>query len=187
MIVDVWTVSLEVERAPTLSPEEQTRAARFIFERDRVKWARARTALRTVLAQYAGTNPGDLVFAYGENGKPRLEGVTGVEFNLSHAGAWAMVAVALGPAVGVDLEAIRLDVNIADLLRRVGERDLPTSREDLFQVWTRREARTKATGGQLMRTPIGDLRLVDLAAPEGYRAALAMVGHDPEVRYRSAI
>lgn len=168
-----------------LSADEQARAARFIFERDRVSWARARTILRSVLAEYARVTPGELVFAYGEHGKPSLPLHPHIEFNLSHAGRYAMVAVAEGAPVGVDIERMRPNVNIADLLRRVGEKDLPESREALYHVWTGREARTKALGGQLMRTPLGDLRVVDLEAPEGYAASLAVLGRVPQVRYRT--
>jgi len=183
--VDVWTVALEPPRAVILSDDEQVRANRFVFERDRTAWAQSRTILRCILASYAGVPPAALVFAYGEHGKPSLPAHPDLQFNLSHAGGFAMVAVTAGCSVGVDLEAVRPSVDIGSLLRRLGETGLPEDRNALYQVWTRREARTKALCAPLMKEPVGDLRLVDLRAPAGFAASLALVGADPGVRYRS--
>jgi len=178
--VDVWTISLDEPREALLSPEEQARADRFRFERDRVHWTHARSALRAVLSRYVNGAPLDISFTLGVHGKPA---VPGIEFNLSHAGGWAMIAVSECAPVGIDLESIRANVEIGKLLERIGETPLSGSQADLFQAWARREAKTKALGGPLMQIPKGDLRLVDLAAPAGFAAALAMVGRDPLVRY----
>jgi 4'-phosphopantetheinyl transferase len=182
--VDVWTISLEDPRPAILLPEEQTRADRFRFERDRLHWTRARSALRSILSRRLDVSPLEITFELGPHGKPAVKGVeVGIEFNLSHSGGWAMIAVSARAPVGIDLEAIRPNVNIADLLKRIGETELSGSRERLFQVWARREALTKAAGGPLMEIPEGDFRVVDLKAPAGFAAALAMAGCDPEVRY----
>lgn len=93
-----------------------------------------------------------------------------------------MIAVTRGLPVGIDIERIRENVNMPALLARLGERYIPDSQTALFSVWTRREAMTKALGGALMETPEGDLRVVNLEAPEGYCASLAMIGSDPRVR-----
>jgi 4'-phosphopantetheinyl transferase len=178
---DVWTVSLDEPFEALLSAEEQQRAERFRFERDRVRWSHAHSALRAILSKYVNTPPLEMHFEIGAHGKPSIPGV---EFNLSHAGGWAMIAVSECAPVGVDIEAVRENVEMARLLERIGETALSGSREDLFRVWTRREARTKAIGGPLMEVPSGDLRVVDLVAPEGFVAALAMVGRDSEIRYR---
>ena len=177
---DVWTIALDEPRELLLTDEEQARANRFRFERDRVHWSHARSALRAVLALYLKSAPLEIAFALGPHGKPS---VAGIEFNLSHAGGWAMIAVCGSAEVGIDIEAIRPNVDIAALLARIGETQLNGSRAELFQVWARREARTKAVGGPLMEIPAGDLRVVDLKAPEGFAAALAMVGRDPLIRY----
>jgi 4'-phosphopantetheinyl transferase len=176
----VWTISLEEPREGVLAPDEQARADRFRFERDRVHWTHARSALRTILGRYLSTPPLEISLQLGPHGKPA---VAGVEFNLSHSGGWAMIAVSRSAPVGIDLEAFRPKVEMAALLRRIGETELTGSREQLFQIWARREARTKALGGPLMEIPAGDIRVMDLAAPAGFAAALAMVGCDPQVRY----
>jgi 4'-phosphopantetheinyl transferase len=182
--VDVWTFDLDLPRAVVLTPDETIRANRFIFEKDRIHWSHARSALRTTLASYLECSPETVQLFYGLNGKPAVHQRFGLEFNISHSRDRAMIAITRAVPVGIDLEVIRESVEIAKLLRRVGETDLEGSTTDLFHRWTRREARTKALGGQLMLTPLGDLRVADLTAPEGFAASVALLGADPEPHYR---
>lgn len=94
-----------------------------------------------------------------------------------------MIAVAAAIPVGVDIEAIREDVDIAKLLARIGEPGLVGSTRELFHAWTRREAKTKALGLPLMEIPGGDVRAVDIEGPAGFAASVALVGWEPAVRY----
>lgn len=181
--VDVWTVSLTTPSPSQLTDDEIARANRFRFEEDRVRWSRARSSLRLILSMYAGDDPFRLGFTYGPHGKPALLPFSDVEFNLSHAGDWAMIAVARSVPVGVDIERIRPNIEMAPLLERLGETDLPTGRQELYQAWTRREARSKAIGGALFDKPPENVIAIDLQAPEGYAASVALVGREPEVRY----
>lgn len=181
--VDVWTVSLTTPSPSQLTDDEILRANRFRFEEDRVRWSRARSSLRLILSMYAGDDAFRLAFSYGPHGKPALLPFSVVEFNLSHAGDWAMIAVTQAVPVGVDIERIRPNIEMAPLLERLGETDLPATREELYQAWTRREARSKAVGGALFDKPPENIVAVDLHAPAGYVASVAVVGREPEVRY----
>jgi 4'-phosphopantetheinyl transferase len=191
--VDVWLVSLETApanetgdgHASVLSPDEKLRAARFRFDSDRSRWVCARTALRSILANYASLPAAELRFVLGLHGKPALATGSDIEFSLSHAGSWAMVAVARGVPVGIDIERIRDNVDMAALLRRLGVTDLQEGRTNLFRAWNRREAMTKAVGGALLDSPAGNFGICDLEAPEGYSAALALPEHTPRIRYCS--
>ncbi|HKD05213.1 MAG TPA: hypothetical protein VKB79_04850 [Bryobacteraceae bacterium] len=178
--VDIWRIALDEPRPLFLNLEERARAARFVFEHDRRRWSNARSALRAVLARYLNQPPADLTFTFGHNGKPVIDRI---EFNLSHAGAWALIAVSGTVPVGVDLEAIRRDVEIEKILTRIGETDLPDSVERLFHVWSRREARVKAVGGALWELPEPHVHVVDIEGPEGFASSLALVGHAPVPRY----
>jgi 4'-phosphopantetheinyl transferase len=181
--VDLWTVSLTTPSPSHLSEDEIARANRLKFEEDRVRWIRARSLLRVVLSRYVGDDPFRLAFIYGEHGKPALLPFSDVEFNLSHAGDWAMIAVARSIPVGVDIERIRPNVDMVPLLRRLGETDLTGAAQELCQVWTRREAKSKAAGGALFDKPSGNTCAVDVNAPAGYAASVALVGYEPDVRY----
>jgi 4'-phosphopantetheinyl transferase len=178
--VDVWTVDLDRTGPILLSPDEQTRAARFRFEADRRHWTQARSALRRILATYLGIGPRELRFTLGPHGKPSTPGI---EFNLSHARNQAMIAVSHAIPVGIDIEAIRDHVEMDKLLSRIGETEVRGSKPQLFHVWTRREARTKALGAPLMEMPPADVIAVDIRAPEGFAASVALVNRAPVVRY----
>jgi 4'-phosphopantetheinyl transferase len=187
MRVDVWRISLAEEAEVCLSGEEAARAARFRFERDRVRWTRSHSALRRVLSEYAGQAPLQLAFDVGEHGKPSLRDPAGIEFNLSHAGEWALIAVCRGVPVGVDIERMRPKVDMAALLRRLGEPEIPESAEGQLQAWTRREARSKARGGALFDPPASEVRAATIEAPAGYAASVALVGCEPSPVYRTSL
>jgi len=181
--VDLWTVSLTSPSPDHLSEDEIARANRFKFEPDRVRWTRARSALRVILSRYVSEDPFRLAFIYGEHGKPTLLPFSDVQFNLSHAGDWAMIAVAHSIPVGVDIERLRANVDMAPLLHRLGEINLPDETQQLYQVWTQREAKSKAAGGALFDKPADNICAVDVTAPAGYAASVALVGYEPEVHY----
>jgi len=45
---------------------------------------------------------------------------------------------------------------------------------------------SKAVGGALLDPPTADLRTCPLDAPEGYSAAVALIGHTPRIRRQDA-
>lgn len=180
--MDVWLVSLESDGEIVLSEDEKVRAARFHFETDRVRWIRAHSALRLILAKFLGAPAPDLRFSVGPHGKPALVESGGLEFNLSHAGNWAAIAVARNVPVGVDIERMREEVDMASLLRRLGETSIPETSEELYRAWTRREATSKAAGGALFDRWDHDFGVRELVAPEGYCGSVALIGYEPYIR-----
>jgi 4'-phosphopantetheinyl transferase len=161
--VHLWGASLRVSPGTlasldaVLSGDERQRADRFRFARDRDRFVAGRGLLRTILGGCLGLRPADLRFAYGSFGKPELADAAGVSlrFNIAHAGDRALYAVAWGRQVGVDLEPVRADLEIAEVAELAltpDERDLidslpPERRPECFAaLWTRKEALAKATG-----------------------------------------
>lgn len=144
-----------------LSPDEQTRAARFHFARDRQRFAATRALLRIVLGGYVDLEPTKLVFSYSDKGKPFLNSQgteDAVEFNISHSGEIALLAVARGRAVGVDVEQIRENLDPLAIARRYFSPYEQSQLEALeqrdhyagfFRCWTRKEAYIKARGDGL--------------------------------------
>lgn len=166
--IDIWQIGFEsvdgnrLQRLrELLSPDEIQRADRFYFERDRRRFAVARAAMRWILGQYAHVPPQNLVFAYGPKGKPELSGPvpdSGIAFNLSHSGEFAMLAITNKLTVGVDIEFIKPDFGgneIAERFFSANEvarlQSLPASQqaEAFFSCWTRKEAYIKAIGDGL--------------------------------------
>jgi 4'-phosphopantetheinyl transferase len=166
----VWRVRLDAPEAveqlwSILSPEEQVRARRFHAERHRRRFAVAHGALRQILSAYLDQAPESIAFTTGPNGKPALtEDRLGrrLEFNLSHSGDLALVAVAWDRPVGVDLEEWKHAMDHLELAERFFSpaerralRELAASAEDLvrgfFAAWSRKEAYLKASGHGVTR------------------------------------
>ena len=145
--------------AALLSRDEQTRAARFAFDRDRHRFILSHGLLRAILARYVGREATQIEFATGAHGKPALSGqscaVQDIQFSLSHSGAYAVVAVAAGRAVGVDVEVRRPDVDALKLAERffaAGEaQQIIQAQGDaqqrlFYRSWTAKEAYLKGRG-----------------------------------------
>ena len=143
----------------TLSASERERCARLRSSRDRWRWSFGRGALRHVLSRYLGSAPEHLVFRYGEAGKPCLADHCQLQFNVSHSEELVVIAVTSGAPVGVDVERLRPLSHMEGIARRwfpaaeyraIRRTSSPQRRARLFfEVWTREEARAKATGDGL--------------------------------------
>ena len=159
----LWRVSLDELRGEWdrfhswLSPDEQERARRFHFERDRDRFILRRGSLRWILARYLDTDPGACGFAYGSAGKPVLAGnhAERVRFNVSHSDGLAVVAVSAHHEVGVDVERVRLVLEAGAILERhfsdetvARWRGLSVDQqpEAFLRSWVRHEAEVKRSG-----------------------------------------
>ena len=141
-----------------LSRDERERAGRFRFGRHRDRFIVARSALRRILSVYGAGAPAEIRLRYGPKGKPRLASDCGIEFNVSHSEDLAVVAVAQGSEVGIDVERIRAMPSGRAIARRffsateaaMLER-LPAAEfgEAFWRCWTRKEAYVKARGDGL--------------------------------------
>jgi 4'-phosphopantetheinyl transferase len=142
-----------------LSEDERGRADRFISQRDHVRFVLAHGGLRAVLSRYLGTGPDVLELYRREAGKPSLTrelgGQPAITFSMSHAHGRALIAVSRGQEVGVDLERIRSDVEVAKLSERYFA---PSEQASIMQMaqeqrparffrhWVAKEAVLKAQG-----------------------------------------
>jgi len=162
----VWRIDLsqsvecEAKLRTTLSPDEQARADRFRFERDRRRYIVGRGALRSILGRYLGCSSPSITFEYEERGKPRLaaQHASTLQFNVSHSNEVAVCAVTR-QAVGVDVEYTGRVVADADRLALrffsinenavFGTLPIEKQRAAFFRCWTRKEAFIKTSGAGL--------------------------------------
>ena len=189
-----------------LSAEERDRAGRFVAALARRHFVQTRAALRMLLGQCLRREPAALAFDYGAYGKPSLQDAGALDFNVAHSGAHALLALADGCGVGVDIEQCRpvsdLDA-LAAMVFSATEHEawsgLPADArtQAFFESWTAKEAVAKAVGRglglglpeiELGAAPmpdgafeakaggLGACRVFRLRAPEGYAAALALCG-----------
>jgi 4'-phosphopantetheinyl transferase len=185
-----WPPEILDALAATLDLPERERAACFRFPRHRDRWIAARAALRDVLSRYLAASPRSLRFAAGPQGKPRLDGVDEPRFNLAHSGALALVAVAAGREVGVDLEELRpipdaetVAAQFFSAAEREALRAAPGA-EGFLRLWTRKEAALKRDGvglsGRLDDASLAGV--VEIDAGPGWLAALAVEGESYGLR-----
>ena len=162
--VHVWWIDLNPQ--PSLSdaggalcPEERARAARFVFPRDRRRYAVSHWALRSILARYLSTEASAVPLTQ-PPAKPRLGVPSDLRFNLSHSGERAVVGVARGRELGIDLEQHRDLDDLEGLAERCFAPSELASWRTLsgaartaafFTTWTRKEAYLKALGDGLAR------------------------------------
>jgi 4'-phosphopantetheinyl transferase len=192
--VHVWRACLNLDTSllgqlwETLSPDEQLRADRFRFRRDREHFVAARGGLRDVLGRYTGSAPRSLRFSYDEYGKPSLNAETcgGLpRFNVSHSNGVALYAVTAGPEVGVDLEHVREDFASLEIAKSffsrrevAALRALPPAQRTpaFFDCWARKEAYIKARG-QGLSCP---LHLFTVSLTPSQPAALLCTEDEPQ-------
>ena len=113
-----FDLTVEVPAARrVLTPDERAKADRFARTADRVRFTETRAALRGLLAGHVGCEPAEVPLASSPQGKPFIElaGGGALQFNVSHSGAHALIA--LGDArtmseVGIDIEECKEGVDI---------------------------------------------------------------------------
>lgn len=185
MNIDIFTWSLDVDRGQlqqcqqVLTADERDRAARFVCDRLAQRFCVGRGTMRQILARYVGDAAADLEFHYNAQGKPGLPG--GPNFNLSHSGSLAALAVCRDARVGIDIEYWRpveeglaqrffSDAETAELTA------LPPAQQEagFFACWTRKEAIIKAVGLGLSMP----LRAFDVSLTPGKRTVLHRMDYD---------
>ena len=165
--VHIWLASLYVTSRVSdvlhqnLSSEEDERAGRFVFTRDRRNFIVARGILRDILAKYLDCQPKQIHFDYEPYGKPRIslsEITARLEFNLSHSSGFLVLAVADGRKVGIDIERVRSLPDLEQIASHAfsshEQKELSTFTGEekphgFFRCWTRKEAYLKARGDGL--------------------------------------
>lgn len=170
-----------------LAVDELRRAERLLDRRKAQDFIVGRGRLRQIIGAYLHADPVAVVFTYGSHGKPTLAG-NSLQFNLSHSGAWVLLALRADVAVGVDLEKIDPALDYAALAARfftAAENVLllaapPAQRRRRFyRLWTRKEALLKGQGRGFFvsaEKEAGDWRLQSFWVAAGYVGAVASAG-----------
>ncbi|MGC4099604.1 MAG: 4'-phosphopantetheinyl transferase superfamily protein [Nitrospira sp.] len=170
--VHLWGIDLDgsprcLERcAGWLDEIERHQAARFVRADIRQHYVLAHGGLRALLSRYLGDHPEVVALERSPTGKPRLakepRDRSGITFNLTHAHGRALIAISHTQEVGVDLEFVRSDVEVANLSKRFftpsehaaimhGAEDQRVT--TFFRYWVAKEALLKAHGIGLQGLP----------------------------------
>ena len=188
-----------------LDDSERARAAAFLSPRDQQRFTVAHGALRILAGRELETRPAALTWVPGRHGKPELAPPwSGLHTSLSHSGDLIAVAISTGRPVGVDIQHLVPGLDTAGLSARffppdeagyvAAGRDASVRADRFAHLWARKEAVVKAAGGRLWPNlkiavhgrdvvscaePAGPHRVADVAAPAGFRAAVALTGAAP--------
>ncbi len=188
--LQVWHIDLDRtagDLTDGLSPDEVNRAQRFIQERDRNRFIRARGAMRTILGERLGVSAAELEFGLGEHGKPFIRRPeSDIEFNLTHSRGMALLAVSATGPVGIDLECIRSrpsQLKIAQRLFPAGIYQrlsaLPANQlaAAFTERWTEFEARAKLHGAGIFSAKVEQegIRTTHFSPRQGWIACAAIV------------
>ncbi|MEH1129404.1 4'-phosphopantetheinyl transferase family protein [Micromonospora sp. CPCC 206061] len=197
----MWLIPTDVppdgvaELAAVLDEQERRRADALAVRQRRMRYIAAHAAARVLIGRYLDARPGSVQFTRGPHGKPE---VAGLRVNLSHSGDLAALAVTTRRAVGVDVQRLLPHLDAPRMAARyfpaaearyVAAAD-PVAR--FAELWARKEACVKAAGGRLVpglavtvhpgpcvaRQDGRSYRWQDLAAPAGFRAAVALEGSE---------
>jgi len=162
----LWTIDVEALDEPAfaslaapLSEEEQDRASRFRFPRDRRTFVAAHGLVRQALSwAMPGVAPQDWRFAATREGRPEIAAPAVVRrprFNLSSSAGRVACVVTADSDCGVDLQAMSglrdldlLSGNVLAAAERGEMAALPDDQrlERFFRLWTLKEAYAKACG-----------------------------------------
>lgn len=171
------------EAYATLNEEERTRAASFVFQRDRDRYVRAHGFLRRRLGAFLELSPENVPIAVADGGKPYVQGEA-ASFNLSHSEAHAVLAISLNAEIGIDIETF--DRGLGDQLDGLAQMCMTPEEQDalgatpadervarFLSYWTAKEARMKLTGeGMALEPQAISLELMD-GRPVGYLRPLS--------------
>lgn len=214
--IELWLIPTDQPRqlvdcvGELLDPAERARALAGDDPVRRDRFTVAHGVVRLLVAERLGLPAAELRWRRGPNGKPEpvgaWSGPGGMRLNYSASGALAVLALAAGRRVGVDVEELpdpRVAARVADRFfpardaRWVAAAVSPGDRAARFAtLWCRREACVKVYGGRLaeslglavgdpgpVRLPVAGVsctvRDVPLPGHPGFRAAVAVQGTRP--------
>jgi 4'-phosphopantetheinyl transferase len=158
----VWQIGTSSRREgefhAALADDERQQCQRLRCPQLQQQFVAARGALRTLLGRCLNQAPHGLRFRYGTCGKPALAGNDFLNFNVSHSAGMAVVAVAAGREVGVDIEWMNpaFEFQEVSAVFFSAKEDVaihaipaPLRQGAFYRGWTRKEALLKAKGDGL--------------------------------------
>lgn len=179
----------------SLSAAEQERAQRFVREQDRRAYVISHAELRRVLSETLNQPASELEILIGEHGKPYINNCN-LQFNLSHSGCYALIALSDVGAVGVDIEQHDTRSDYVAIAKRFFTKDeflyienQSDQRLAFYVIWTYKEAYVKAIGRGIaygldsFSVVSPQLKILDcvngwsinsIKVPNGYSAAISL-------------
>ncbi len=138
-----------------LNPELQEKAKAFKYADRRQTALFSNLLVRWLFQKFGLIQTVQLVYFYGEHGKPVILTAQDIKFNVSHSGHWIVCAIS-PDEVGIDIEERKtrnidmIDNVLSDEEKRSLKATNSLFRTSLFyNIWTVKESYLKALGGGL--------------------------------------
>lgn len=146
----------EAHMSRCLTQAEVDRWQRYYFSQDRTNFLKTRYAIKQLLGYYLAKPPQSIDWQLGSYGKPYIA-QSPLDFNISHSGDYALLAVGWGGCLGIDIELINETTNCLELAKRFFAEEevdqieaFQASKAQLcqvfFHIWTAKESIIKALG-----------------------------------------
>jgi len=160
-MIKVFTLQLD---EADYKPEFQEELLQYLPEAGKLRvrdrhnlTSKLHTVAGELLARYSvgnfiGNSDQEIVLRFGEKGKPHIENIPDVHFNISHSGSYVVCAVAHAE-IGIDVERVRkVNLRVAERFFSETEiKDLMSCTENdrmhyFITLWTIKESYLKAIG-----------------------------------------
>lgn len=132
----------------SLSGQRQQKLEKLKVESSRRRSLGAWTLMDYGLQQLCGLREREVQIAYGVQGKPYVQDMPEICFNLSHSGDYALTVFA-PTAIGCDIQktaSIRNNERIAARFFTEAEQRAVAEGMDFYRIWARKESYVKCTG-----------------------------------------
>lgn len=150
-----------------ISTEKRERIKRFRVKSDAQSTLVGDILVRAEICQLMGCKNNDLIFSTNKYGKPYIENIPGVHFNLSHSGHYVVSALSSEP-VGIDIETIKpIDIAIAkrfftqDEYKYIHNSKNGNELTRFYEIWTMKESHIKWEGIGLSK-PLNSFSVLNL-------------------------
>ncbi len=154
--VEAWLLKLDLQLPMSnsdfllLSEVERVRAMSLQTHADQVRSVATRAALRRLIATKVEASANELRFITNQYGKPYLQGNFSLDFNVSHAGQYALIAISTTAQVGVDIENYGRQMDVSALAEyvftHIERQSGSLSNGDFIKHWVAKESALKAVG-----------------------------------------
>ncbi|MFM0737912.1 4'-phosphopantetheinyl transferase superfamily protein [Paraburkholderia xenovorans] len=165
--VALWRVDIAFDASlndaafASLSNDERNRARAFYRHEDTLRFATVRAALREQIASRLGISARAVSFSADANRRPQLADSVALDFNVSHAGAYGLIAMSAVRRVGVDIEErndkfdwrsiTALTLAATETVWIAQQLDPGEQRAAFYDAWVAKEALVKTTGVGIAR------------------------------------
>ena len=152
-----WTDYLE-----NLPTNEIAKSEEYHYSQDKLRFTKCRSILRSTLSKWLEKDPKTINMTSGMNGKPYLNEIPQIKFNITHTDGFAGIALCKDFEVGLDVENTTRATDINAVSKKVftdNEREKIPSKNIIdgkaifFRLWTAKEAFLKNTGHGLTLDP----------------------------------